>query len=105
MCACEHEPYACTISYKSLTVLCMHFCAHLPPTITSSASGGEVCAGDIKYNLCVFSVLSSVNALHVVKTFSSVSYGGEVSSSEFKTWFLLFTDGPKQNRLPSTGNI
>lgn len=73
-----HEPYACTISYKSLTVLHMHLCAHLPPIVTSSASGGEVSAGDIKCNLCVFSVLSSVHALHVVKTFSSVSHGSEV---------------------------
>lgn len=58
-----HEPHTCTISYKSLTVLHMHSCAHLRPVITSTASGCGVSAVDIKCNLCVFSALSSVHAL------------------------------------------
>lgn len=68
---CVHEPYACTISCKSLTVLRMHLCSHLPPVMTSSASGCGVSAGDIKCHLCVFSATSSVHALLVIYIFPS----------------------------------
>lgn len=99
MCACEHETYACTISYKSLTVHYMHLCAHLPPTITSSASGGEVSARDI-YIIYVFSVfLVQLMLFMLSKPFSLCPT--EVKFEALNLKHVFFFSQMDQNKIAS----
>lgn len=73
-CVCACVRLRARTPYKSLTVLHVHLCAHLPPTITSADIKCNVCVGVFIVHVLLFMFSLSLSL--------SLSYWGEVWSPE-----------------------